>query len=113
MVSSLPISRSNDRKTTLAATAPTPEGEGLSSAEAVRRLSEFGPNAVAAAKESPVRVFLEQFWAPVPWMLEAAVVVQILLDEDLEAAVISALLVFNAVLSLVQRRRAEAALELL
>ena len=89
------------------------DGEGLSSPEAARRLSEFGPNAVPSAKESPIRVFLAQFWAPVPWMLEAAVVVQILLNEDLEAAVIGGLLVFNAVLSFAHRRRAEAALELL
>jgi len=98
---------------TLPAGAPVLDGAGLSSAEARRRLTEFGPNAVAAVKESPVRIFFEQFWAPVPWMLEAAVVVQIVLGEDLEAAVISALLVFNAVLSFVQRGRAEAALDLL
>ncbi len=46
-------------------------------------------------------------------MLEAAIVVQIVLGEDLEAAVIGALLVFNAVLSFVQRGRAQAALDLL
>ena len=98
---------------TRAAVAPGLDGAGLSSAEAARCLKEFGPNSVAAVKDSPVRVFLEQFWAPVPWMLEAAVVVQIVLGEDLEAALIGALIVFNAVLSFVQRGRAEAALDLL
>ena len=97
---------------TQADATPADDANGLSSAEAARRLKEFGPNAVAAVR-SPLRVFLEQFWAPVPWMLEAAIVVQIVLGEDLEAAVIGALLVFNAVLSFVQRGRAQAALDLL
>ncbi len=93
--------------------APAGEQAGLTSAEAARRLSQFGPNSVAAAKESAIRTFLEQLWAPVPWMLEAAVVVQIVLGEDLEAAVIGGLLLFNAALSFFQRGRAQAALDLL
>jgi H+-transporting ATPase len=107
------MTKPNDGERTLAAVAPVAEDAGLSSAEAARRLAEFGPNSIAPVKESPVRIFLEEFWAPVPWMLEAAVLVQIVLGERLEAAIIGALLVFNAVLSFVQRGRAQAALELL
>ncbi len=92
---------------------PEAEGEGLSSKAAAARLAQFGPNVVADATESVWRALIRQFWAPVPWMLEAAIAVQIGLHEDLEAAVIGGLLVFNAMLSFFQHRRAQAALALL
>ena len=53
------------------------------------------------------RSALGKFWAPVPWMLEAAIVLQIVLGEDAEAPIGAALLVFNAFLSLFQKRRAK------
>lgn len=46
---------------------------GLTSDEARRRLEEFGPNAVPDTALHPLRRALTKFWAPVPWMLEAAV----------------------------------------
>ena len=61
---------------------------GLTSAEARRRLAEFGPNAVAEEAPPRWRVFLAKFWAPIPWMLEAAIVLQLGLGEYVEAAVI-------------------------
>ena len=48
---------------------------------------------------------LDKFWAPVPWMLEAAIVLQVVLGEYVEAAIIGALLVFNAVLGFFQEGR--------
>lgn len=85
-------------------------GGGLTSDEARRRRAQFGPNAVPERAAQPVRAMLRQFWAPVPWMLEAAIVLQAALGADLEAGVVAALLVFNAVLSFAQQARAEAAL---
>ncbi|HZP45052.1 MAG TPA: plasma-membrane proton-efflux P-type ATPase [Candidatus Binataceae bacterium] len=86
---------------------------GLSSAEASRRLSEFGPNAVAAKKPHVLRDLVGKFWAPVPWMLEATIVLELTLGKALEAAVIGVLLIFNASLSFFQEARARGALELL
>jgi hypothetical protein len=43
---------------------------------------------------------LEKFWAPVPWMLEAAIVFELALGKYVEAAIIALLLVFNAALGL-------------
>src|SRR3990170_491629 len=83
---------------------------GLTSAEARRRLSELGPNAVAEEAPPRWRVFLAKFWGPVPWMLEVALLLQLGLGEYVEAAVIGALLVFNATLAFVQEGRAGAAL---
>ncbi len=86
---------------------------GLTSEEACRRLDEFGPNAVAEKRPRFIAILLGKFWAPVPWMLEATVVLELLLGKILEATVIGVLLVFNAALSLFQESRARNALELL
>jgi H+-transporting ATPase len=51
-----------------------------------------------------------KFWAPVPWMLEAAIVVELALGKFAEAAIIALLLIFNAVLGFFQESRAQATL---
>ena len=86
---------------------------GLSSAEAQRRLAASGANAMPDTDRSLWQSAAEKFWAPVPWMLEAAVVLQLLLGKRLEAGIILALLVFNAALGLIQEGRATATLKAL
>ncbi len=63
--------------------------------------------------EHPLRSALLKFWAPVPWMLEAAIVLQLVLGKAVEAAIIAGLLVFNAALGLFQESRAQATLRAL
>ncbi len=92
---------------------PTSTSPGLSSAEAQARLKQFGPNAVVEEKTHPLTQFLKRFWAPIPWLLEATIILQLFLGEQVEAAVIGGLLVLNAVLSLLQEGRAQKALALL
>jgi H+-transporting ATPase len=58
----------------------------------------------------PLRNALAKFWAPVPWLLEASVVLEIVLHKYYEAAVIAALLLFNAALAYFQESRAQATL---
>src|ERR1700683_1229366 len=86
------------------------KGEGLSSEEARRRLQKDGPNAMPDTTLHPLRRALQKFWAPVPWMLEAAIVLELVLGKYVEAAIIAALLVFNAALGLFQESRAQATL---
>jgi H+-transporting ATPase len=71
---------------------------GLTSAEARRRLEQFGPNAMPDTSVHPLRRAFDKFWAPVPWMLEAAIVLELALGKYTEASVIGVLLVFNAAL---------------
>jgi magnesium-transporting ATPase (P-type) len=54
-----------------------------------------------------------KLWAPVPWMLEATVVLESALGKWLDATIILAVLSLNTVLGIVQERRAEAAVEML
>jgi H+-transporting ATPase len=83
---------------------------GLTTEEARRRLQTSGPNAMPDTTVHLLRRALEKFWAPVPWMLEAAIVLQIALGDYIEAAIIAGLLVFNAALGLFQEGRAQATL---
>lgn len=86
---------------------------GLTSEEARRRLAECGPNSVPDTQPGPWRRAVSKLWAPVPWMLEAAILLQFVLHKYLEAAVIAVLLIFNAVLGFVQEGRAQATLDAL
>ena len=86
---------------------------GLASAEAHSRLQKDGPNAMPDVSAHPLRNALAKFWAPVPWLLEASIVLQVVLHKYAEAAVIAGLLVFNAALAYFQEGRAQATLKAL
>ena len=83
---------------------------GLTSDEARRRLEKSGPNAMPDTALHPLRRALTKFWAPVPWMLEAAIVLEIVLGKYVEAGIIAGLLAFNAALGFFQEGRAQATL---
>jgi len=83
---------------------------GLTSEEVRSRLEQFGPNAVPDTSLHPLRRVLTHLSAPVPWMLEAAIVLEIVLGKYIEAGVIAALLAFNAALGFLQEGRAQATL---
>lgn len=87
--------------------------QGLTSIEAQRWQLQYGPNAVAEERANPWLSFLKKLWAPVPWMLEVTIALQLVLGKPDEAAIIAALLVFNAILSFIHESRANNALALL
>lgn len=87
--------------------------QGLTAAEAETRLRQYGPNAVREAKPHLLLAIAQKFWAPVPWMLEATIILELLLGKRPEAIIIGFLLVFNAGLGFVQENRAQNALALL
>ena len=86
---------------------------GLTSAEAERRLASVGTNAIQDVAQNPVRRALGKLWAPVPWMLEAAILLQLGLGEYFEAGAVAVLLLFNAGLGFFQEGRAQATLDAL
>ena len=92
---------------------PDTHARGLTSATAIDLLKRFGPNEVKERHESPWLALARKFWAPVPWMLEAAVFLTLILGRQEDAVIISFLLLFNAVLSYAQENRAGNALSLL
>ena len=86
---------------------------GLTEAEARRRLEQYGPNEIPERRSLPLLTLLKKFWGPIPWMLEATILLQVLLGKGGEAAIIAVLLGVNAGISFVQEGRAGKALELL
>jgi H+-transporting ATPase len=102
----------------LAANAPKADSSGavdesspgLTNDEAAARLKKFGANAMPDTSVHPLGSALRQFWTPVPWMLEASMVLEVVLGKYIEAGVIAALLVFNAALGFFQESRAQATL---
>ena len=91
----------------------TDHTQGLTAGEAQLRLARFGPNAIEDGQVPAWRRFVAKFWSPVPWMLDVVIVLQLLLGQGLQAVVIAALLVFNAVVAFLQEQRAQDALALL
>ena len=45
---------------------------GLSDEEVARKLERYGPNELPERKTNPFRKFLGYFWGPIPWMIEVA-----------------------------------------
>jgi len=86
---------------------------GLTMDEARAWRATCGANVVPEHEPAAWQRALGRFWAPVPWMLEAAMLLQFMLREYVEAAVIALLLVFNAVLGQLQEGRTQATLRAL
>ena len=89
--------------------------EGLSSAEAARRLERDGPNRLAEARREPRwRAFLRQFQDLLIIILLIAAVVSLVVTREWETPVVIALVVLlNATIGFVQESRAEASLDAL
>jgi H+-transporting ATPase len=87
--------------------------QGLDSAEATRRLTQFGRNALEERKTSPLLRFLGYFWGPIPWMIEVAALLSALVRHWDDFAIILALLLFNAGVGFWQEYKAANALEAL
>jgi H+-transporting ATPase len=78
-------------------THPAASPSGLSTAEARQRLEKFGYNELPEKKENPFLKFLSYFWGPIPWMIEAAVVLSALVRHWPDFFIILVLLIANAV----------------
>jgi Ca2+-transporting ATPase len=87
------------------------QGNGLTFEEAKKRLEHYGPNQL---EEAPRPTFLQMLWEQlnnfVVILLIIASIISALLGDYIEASAIMAIVVLNAVLGIVQERRAEEAL---
>jgi P-type Ca2+ transporter type 2C len=85
---------------------------GLSQKEAAERFAQYGPNDLRRDREiSPLQIFLSQFNSFIVYILVAAVFISLVLKELIDAGVIAAILIVNAVLGFFQEYRAEKAIE--
>ncbi|MFZ3209970.1 MAG: HAD-IC family P-type ATPase, partial [Terriglobales bacterium] len=80
--------------------------DGLSQAEAQKRLTQYGPNEIEEKKTNPFLKFLTYFWGPIPWMIEAAVILSGVVQHWLDFFIILLLLVSNAVVGFWEEHQA-------
>ena len=97
---------------TLAALHVDP-ANGLTRGEVDQRRTQHGFNEVAEQKEHPLLKFLGKFWGVSAWMLELILLLSFFLKKYPDLAVVSALLLLNAILSFIQDRRAAGVVETL
>jgi H+-transporting ATPase len=86
---------------------------GLSSEEVERKVQKYGLNELPERKASPFRKFASYFWGPIPWMIEAAVILSIIIQHYDDFTIIFTLLIVNAVVGFWQEGKADNAIELL
>jgi H+-transporting ATPase len=79
---------------------------GLSQAEAQKRLTKYGPNEITVKKTNEVLKFLSYFWGPIPWMIEAAVILSGVVRHWLDFFIILLLLASNAVVGFWEEHQA-------
>jgi hypothetical protein len=87
--------------------------DGLSQAEAAKRLAQYGPNEIAEHKTNPLLKFLSYFWGPIPWMIEVAVILSGAVGHWPDFFIILVLLVANAVVGFWEERQAGNAIDAL
>ncbi|KAF0091965.1 MAG: H+-transporting ATPase [Fusobacteria bacterium] len=86
---------------------------GLSSDEVKKRIKIFGPNDIKEAKRNKILDFFKRYWGPMPWMLEFAIVLTIILDHYTESIIIFLLLTINAIIGYFQSQNSQKAVQLL
>ncbi|MEM9257742.1 MAG: plasma-membrane proton-efflux P-type ATPase, partial [Pseudomonadota bacterium] len=84
--------------------------EGLTSTEAAQRLAQCGPNELSEEQESALRKLLAYFWGPIPWMIEAAAILSLLVQHWTDFGIILFMLLFNAGIGFWEEHKASNAL---
>ncbi|MEJ2613436.1 MAG: plasma-membrane proton-efflux P-type ATPase [Ignavibacteriaceae bacterium] len=87
--------------------------DGLTQAEAQKRLRQYGPNEIEEKKTNPLLKFLSYFWGPIPWMIEVAVILSGVVRHWPDFFIILLLLAANAVVGFWEERQAGNAIEAL
>jgi H+-transporting ATPase len=80
--------------------------DGLSDAEAKKRLANDGPNEIPEKKDNLFLKFLTYFWGPIPWMIEAAVILSAVVRHWPDFFIILVLLLSNAVVGFWEEHQA-------
>jgi len=80
--------------------------DGLTDAEAKKRLAQYGANELVVQKTNLLLKFLSYFWGPIPWMIEIAVILSGVVRHWPDFFIILLLLVTNAVVAFWEERQA-------
>ncbi|MFW9937113.1 MAG: plasma-membrane proton-efflux P-type ATPase [Candidatus Thorarchaeota archaeon] len=86
---------------------------GLSKTDAEKRLEIYGYNEIPEKKVRPIIKFLKNFWGPIPWMIEVAAILSIIIEHWDDFAIITAMLLINSVVRFWEENKADNAIALL
>ena len=84
--------------------------EGLSNADVSEKQKRYAYNEILEKQAGSVVGVLKRMWGPIPWLLEAAMIFELLLNKGIQAAVVFLLLVYSAVTGEFQEKRAKKAI---
>jgi H+-transporting ATPase len=87
--------------------------QGLSESEARKRLEEYGYNEITEKATNPLLKLLGYFWGPIPWMIEVAAALSLVVRHWPDFVIIVVLLLFNAMVGFWQEYQAGNAVEAL
>ncbi|MDD5477478.1 MAG: plasma-membrane proton-efflux P-type ATPase [Candidatus Omnitrophica bacterium] len=87
--------------------------DGLSASQAGNRLAIFGANEIAEKKPNPFLEFVSRYWGPMPWLLELAIALSLVLRHYLEGIIIFVLLTLNVIIGHMHARGSQKAIQLL
>lgn len=79
---------------------------GLTAAAAQARLAKDGPNEVAEKPFSMPKAVAQRLWEPSAWILEGALLLEVILGKGIQAGFIIVMLLFAAINGAVQKRKA-------
>ena len=88
----------------------TYQGTGLNDADVQAKRKQYGYNEIPEKQVGPVMGTLKRMWGPIPWLLEAAMIFELIMGKGVQAAVVFLLLVFSAVIGEIQEKRAKKAI---
>jgi H+-transporting ATPase len=89
------------------------QGTDLNDVAVQTEREQYGYNEILEKQIGPVMGALKRMWGPVPWLLEAAMIFELILGKCIQAVTVFLLLVFSAVTGEIQEERAKKAIRYL
>jgi len=86
---------------------------GLTTVEANKLLNQYGSNELIEKTQSPILKFLSYLWGPIPWMIEAAIILSAIIQDYTDLIIITALLLVNALVGFIEEHQADSAIKAL
>lgn len=84
---------------------------GLDRDEVAKRQRQYGLNALQERKTNPLLKFLQYFWGPIPWMIEIAALLSLVVGDLADFSIIMVMLLFNGLVGFWQEYQASNAIE--
>jgi len=89
------------------------DSKGLSTVEVENRIKIYGLNEIKENDKHPIFDFLKRYWGPMPWLLEFAIVLTIIMNHYTESVIIFVLLTANSIIGFMQSQNSQKAVGLL